>query len=66
MHLLIQACKEFKGTVIFVADEVGMSVVPESKESRIFRDLNGIANQKIAQIASEVYFVACGIPNQIK
>ncbi len=66
LDMLVQACQQFKGTVIFVADEVGMSVVPESKESRIFRDLNGLANQKIAQIASEVYFVVCGIPVQIK
>lgn len=66
LDLFINACNEFNGKIILVADEVGMDVVPERKQTRVFRDLNGIANQRIAQKASEVYLVICGIPVQIK
>lgn len=66
LRLLIEACKKFNGTIIVVADEVGMDVVPYHKEGRVFRDLNGMANQKLAECADEMYFVICGIPLQIK
>ncbi len=66
LGLFIDACKEFNGTIIMVADEVGMDVVPYHKEGRVFRDLNGMANQKLAECADEIYFVVCGIPMRIK
>ncbi len=61
-----QACRDAKGTVILVADEVGMDVVPAYKESRVFRDLNGYANQILAAAADQVHLVVCGIPIVIK
>ena len=66
LKLFIDTCNNFKGTIVIVADEVGMDVVPYYKEARIFRDLNGIANQQLAQHAEEVHLVVCGIPLQIK
>ncbi|OEF97990.1 bifunctional adenosylcobinamide kinase/adenosylcobinamide-phosphate guanylyltransferase [Desulfuribacillus alkaliarsenatis] len=62
----IDGCANASGTIILVADEVGMDVVPEHKEARVFRDLNGLANQKLAKQADEVHLVVCGIPVQIK
>ncbi|WP_035270039.1 bifunctional adenosylcobinamide kinase/adenosylcobinamide-phosphate guanylyltransferase [Desulfitibacter alkalitolerans] len=66
LRLFIEACKNFNGTIIMVADEVGMDVVPFYKEARVFRDLNGMANQQLAQYAEEVHLVVCGISLQIK
>ena len=66
LNRLLKVCKAFPGTLLFVADEVGMGVIPDHREGRIFRDLNGLANQKIAAAAQEVYLVVCGIPMRVK
>lgn len=49
-----------------VTNEVGDSIVPEHHVSRVFRDIQGRVNQKIAKIADQVYLVCCGIPVKIK
>lgn len=51
---------------VFVSNELGMGLVPESKFSRIFRDLAGKVNQLIAKQSSEAYFVVSGIPIKLK
>ncbi|MFM8747074.1 MAG: bifunctional adenosylcobinamide kinase/adenosylcobinamide-phosphate guanylyltransferase [Aestuariivirga sp.] len=52
--------------VILVSNEVGLSIVPENAMARRFRDAQGLANQRLAALAQEVYFVAAGIPIKIK
>lgn len=49
-----------------VSNEVGMGIVPDNKMAREFRDWAGFLNQKIAEIADEVYLIAAGIPLRIK
>jgi adenosylcobinamide kinase/adenosylcobinamide-phosphate guanylyltransferase len=49
-----------------VSNEVGMGIVPDNKMAREFRDWAGFLNQKIAEIADEVYLVTAGIPMRIK
>ncbi|MEW6603017.1 MAG: bifunctional adenosylcobinamide kinase/adenosylcobinamide-phosphate guanylyltransferase, partial [Nitrospirota bacterium] len=49
-----------------VSNEVGLGIVPENKLARQFRDLAGALNQKVAEIADEVYLVTAGIPIKIK
>lgn len=63
---LINSWAAIKGTVILVADEVGLAIVPENEQGRIFRDLNGQTNQYLAQEADELYLLTCGIPLQLK
>ncbi len=63
---LILAARRFSGTVIFVTNEVGDGIVPDNALAREFRDLAGLANQKAAQAADEVYWVVCGLPVEIK
>lgn len=63
---LIAACHTRSGNIILVADEVGMAIVPENEQARIFRDLNGWTNQRLAQAASEVFLLSCGIPLRLK
>lgn len=52
--------------VIIVTNEVGMGIVPENKEGRLYRDLLGICNQTFSSFSNEVYFLVSGIPIRIK
>ncbi|MGC8777828.1 MAG: bifunctional adenosylcobinamide kinase/adenosylcobinamide-phosphate guanylyltransferase [Candidatus Caldatribacteriaceae bacterium] len=52
--------------LVLVSNEVGMGLVPEYPEGRIFRDLQGRMNQWLAEEADEVYFVVAGIPWKVK
>ncbi|SHJ90346.1 adenosylcobinamide kinase /adenosylcobinamide-phosphate guanylyltransferase [Tepidibacter formicigenes DSM 15518] len=51
---------------VFVTNELGMGIVPENRLSRIYRDIAGRVNQKIASLSDEVYLVVSGIPMKIK
>lgn len=55
-----------RSTLFIVSNEVGMGIVPENELARKFRDMAGALNQKIAEIADEVYLVTAGIPIKIK
>ncbi len=63
---VIDACRVFPGTVIFVTNEVGMGIVPESEAVRRFRDCAGRMNQLIAAAAEEVTLVVSGVPLRLK
>lgn len=52
--------------LIVVSNEVGMGVVPPYRLGRIFRDLAGRLNQKLADDADEVYGVMAGLPVRLK
>jgi adenosylcobinamide kinase/adenosylcobinamide-phosphate guanylyltransferase len=52
--------------LVIVANEVGLGIVPASPIGRLFRDLAGLANQRLAAAASEVWFVAAGLPLRLK
>ena len=51
---------------IVVSNEVGMGVVPPTKLGRHFADELGRVNQSVASHADFVYFMAAGLPLQIK
>jgi adenosylcobinamide kinase/adenosylcobinamide-phosphate guanylyltransferase len=53
-------------TTVVVTNEVGLGIVPEYRLARVYRDLLGRANQRLAAAAAEVFFVVCGIPLEIK
>ncbi|MCF6466760.1 bifunctional adenosylcobinamide kinase/adenosylcobinamide-phosphate guanylyltransferase [Clostridium sp. Cult2] len=58
---------EHKGyNLVLVTNEVGYSLVPENHIGRVFRDIQGRINQRIAALSNEVYLVCCGIPVKIK
>ena len=66
VQALLQAAEKREKHLILVTNEVGMGLVPESAFGRIFRDIAGRANQRIAVRADAVYFMVSGIPLQIK
>ncbi len=47
---------------IVVSNEVGMGLVPPYPVGRLYRDLLGRANQRLAAIAAEVLWMVAGIP----
>jgi len=55
-----------QGTVVVVSNEVGMGIVPGDPLSRLYRDLAGEANQKIAAVSGTVMVLFSGIPLVIK
>ncbi len=66
IEALTTALKSISYKVIIISNEVGHGIVPENKTARLFRDLSGWMNQKVASAADEVYLVTCGIPLKIK
>jgi len=54
------------GPVIVVSDEVGSGIVPMHAGARAYRDLVGIAHQRLASQADEVYLLVAGLPLTLK
>ncbi len=52
--------------LVIVTNELGMGLVPVYPLGRIFRDIAGRINQRIAASSDRVYFVISGIPTLIK
>jgi adenosylcobinamide kinase/adenosylcobinamide-phosphate guanylyltransferase len=53
-------------SLFVVSNELGAGIVPDNELAREFRDLAGFLNQKVAEIADEVYLITAGIPLKIK
>jgi len=63
---LVAAAQGRPGTTIFVANEVGLGIVPDNDLARRFRDLAGRCNQTMAAAADTVVLMVSGIPVCIK
>jgi adenosylcobinamide kinase/adenosylcobinamide-phosphate guanylyltransferase len=63
---LIKARDENNLDIILVSNEVGLGLVPPYPFGRVFRDMLGLVNKKIAAISDEVYFFVAGLKMQMK
>ncbi|KQQ80642.1 bifunctional adenosylcobinamide kinase/adenosylcobinamide-phosphate guanylyltransferase [Aureimonas sp. Leaf324] len=54
------------GLVVIVSNEVGLSIVPDNRMARAFRDHAGRLHQRVAALADAVTFVAAGLPLKLK
>ncbi|GAA1935876.1 bifunctional adenosylcobinamide kinase/adenosylcobinamide-phosphate guanylyltransferase [Nocardioides marmoribigeumensis] len=62
-HLAGEATAALAGRtddVVLVTNEVGLGVVPEHRSGRLFRDLLGLVNQRLAAACDEVHLVVAG------
>lgn len=63
---LLQAIRTTKARVVIVSNELGLGLVPATKNVRAFRDLAGRVNQQVAAAADEVYLTVSGLPLRLK
>ncbi len=63
---LIEEIEKSSYNLVLVTNEVGDSIVPDHHLSRVFRDMQGRINQRLASLANKVYLVVCGLPVEIK
>jgi adenosylcobinamide kinase / adenosylcobinamide-phosphate guanylyltransferase len=56
----VAALAAHPGPVVLVTNEVGLGVVPEHRSGRLFRDLLGVVNQRLAASCEEVHLVVAG------
>lgn len=66
MDALASALVAKGAQLAIVSNEVGLSIVPENALARRFRDQQGRLNQRVAELARQVVFVAAGLPLTLK
>jgi adenosylcobinamide kinase/adenosylcobinamide-phosphate guanylyltransferase len=57
---LVDALAAAAVDVVLVTNEVGLGVVPAHRSGRLFRDLLGTVNQRVAAVCDEVHLVVAG------
>jgi adenosylcobinamide kinase / adenosylcobinamide-phosphate guanylyltransferase len=62
---LLEAVQAIPAEWMVVSNEVGLGLVPPYPLGRIYRDLLGRANQRIAARSDQVVFMIAGIPMQL-
>ena len=59
---VLDAISDHNGPVVVVSDEVGLGLVPLDPLGRAFRDLLGIAHQRLVARSNEAWFMVAGRP----
>jgi len=59
---ILEAIAAHDGPVVAVSDEIGLGIVPLEPLSRSFRDLLGIAHQRLVAASDEAWFIVAGRP----
>ena len=60
--MLLHGLDGFPSPVVFVSNEVGLGIVPETALGRAFRDAQGRLNMRMAERADRVILMAAGLP----
>ena len=63
---LIACLQQLNIHLIIVSNEVGLGLVPPTALGRVYRDVLGRANQRLAAAADEVFFLVAGVAMTIK
>jgi adenosylcobinamide kinase/adenosylcobinamide-phosphate guanylyltransferase len=63
---LLAAIRVRKQDWIIISNEIGLGLVPPYQMGRIYRDLLGWANQRLAREVDKVIFMVAGIPMIVK
>ena len=63
---LLAAARDCGKLVVFVTNEVGCGIVPESAMGREYRDVAGWVNQRVAAACDKVFWCAAGQAVELK
>jgi adenosylcobinamide kinase / adenosylcobinamide-phosphate guanylyltransferase len=66
VDVLCDAVEAVDYPLVIVSNEVGGGIVPDNALARKFRDLSGLANQRLARICASVFLVTAGLPLRLK
>ena len=66
LHEALAVVDARPGPVVIVSDELGIGLAPMHAGARAFRDLAGLAHQRVAALADEVELVVAGLPMRLK
>jgi len=66
VDMLCDALRSGESSVVLVSNEVGSGIVPAYPSGRMFRDLLGEINQRVAAVADNVLFMVAGLPLVVK
>jgi adenosylcobinamide kinase/adenosylcobinamide-phosphate guanylyltransferase len=63
---LCESLRQVTSSVVLVSNEVGSGIVPMSSDGRLYRDLLGGVNQRVAEAADRVLLLVAGYPLTVK
>ena len=66
LEAIVEAIRSTPASLFIVSNEVGCGVVPAYTSGRLFRDLLGEMNQRVARVADRVVLLVAGLPIAIK
>lgn len=66
LKAILDTIQENDSHWIVISNEVGLGLVPDNRLGRLYRDLLGRANQRLAAAANEVIFMVAGLPLVVK
>jgi len=66
VDVLIKYAVKYDKRLIFVTNEVGMGIIPETSYTRYYRDALGRINKHIARAADEAVLMVAGLPVKLK
>ena len=66
VEALVSAMSGYRGPLILVSNDLGSGIVPMDPMTRLYRDAVGLAHQRLAAFAREVYLIVAGLPLKLK
>lgn len=66
VEALVSAWEAGENDWIVISNEVGLGLVPAYPLGRVYRDVLGRANQRLARFATRVIFMVAGLPMIVK
>jgi adenosylcobinamide kinase / adenosylcobinamide-phosphate guanylyltransferase len=63
---LLDAARTGDATILVVSNEVGLGLVPPNPMGRVYRDLLGYMNRRLAAEADQVLLMVAGLPLDVK
>jgi len=63
---LYSALENRKVPLVVISNLVGEGIVPADRISRVYRDMHGLMNQRVASMATTVVRMTCGLPQVLK